>query len=308
MHHTDPLFQESLPDYFLYAEGDVPLLFTENETNNERLFGAPNASPYVKDGINNYVVNGQQAAVNPANTGTKAAPHYVLTVGPGETQVVRLRLTRTAPKEAGDPFAGFDAIVSERLQDADEFYDSITPPEVKADADRARVMRQALAGMLWTKQYFYYDVNTWLKEHQIGPESAPELRRRVRNAEWFHMYNDDIISMPDKWEYPWYAAWDLAFHTLALATVDRGLCQIAIGPDAPQRLFASERANARLRVEFWRRESARARVCHDADLSARQRAQSGQGRHRISQIRVRQAVDQLYLVGQPQGSFRQQCV
>ncbi len=273
VHHTDPLFQESLPDYFLYAEGDVPLLFTENETNNERLFGAPNASPYVKDGINNYVVNGQQAAVNPANTGTKASPHYVLTVGPGETKVVRLRLTRTARPGSGRSVCGIRRHREQRLQDADEFYDSITPPKVKADEDRKRVMRQALSGMLWTKQYFYYDVNTWLQEHQIGPESGPELRKRVRNAEWFHMYNDDIISMPDKWEYPWYAAWDLAFHTLALAIGGCGLCQIATGPDAPQRLFASERANARLRVEFWRRESARARVCHDADLSARQRAQ-----------------------------------
>lgn len=219
-HHTDPLFQESLADYFLYAEGEVPVLFTENETNNERLFGGQNASQYVKDGINNYVVNGQQAAVNPANTGTKAAPQYALTVGPGETKVVRLRLTRTALNLGTDPFAGFDAIVSKRLQEADEFYDSIAPPKVKADADRARVLRQALSGMLWTKQYFYYDLNTWLKEHHVGPDSPPELRRRMRNAEWFHMFNDDIISMPDKWEYPWYAAWDLAFHTLVLATVD----------------------------------------------------------------------------------------
>ena len=220
VHHTDPLFQESLPDYFLYAQGEVPLLFTENETNNERLFGAPNASPYVKDGINNYLVHGQTGAVNPANTGTKATPDYFLTVGPGETQVVRLRLMRTAPKETGDPFAGFEAIVSERLEEADEFYDSITPPTVRADTDRARVMRQALSGMLWTKQYFYYDLNTWLKEHQVGPDAPSELRKRIRNGEWFHMYNNDIISMPDKWEYPWYAAWDLAFHTLALATVD----------------------------------------------------------------------------------------
>lgn len=220
VHHTDPLFQESLPDYYLYAEGDVPILFTENETNNERLFGGQNASPYVKDGINNYVVHGQQAAVNPENTGSKAAPDYVLTIGPGETQVVRLRLTRKAPNEASNPFADFDSIVSERLKDADEFYANITPPRVAADEDRKRVMRQAFAGMLWTKQYFYYDLNTWLREHHIGPESSPEMRKMVRNAEWFHMFNDEIISMPDKWEYPWYAAWDLAFHTLALATVD----------------------------------------------------------------------------------------
>ena len=166
--HTDPLFQESLADCFLYCEGNAALLFTENETNNERVFGTPNASPYVKDGINRYVVEGRTDAVNPAGVGTKAAPHYKLTVGAGETQVVRLRLTRTNPGEVGHPFALFDAVFAERIQEADEFYQIITPPSVQADPDRASVMRQALAGMLWTKQYFYYDVNTWLREHRIG--------------------------------------------------------------------------------------------------------------------------------------------
>jgi hypothetical protein len=109
---------------------------------------------------------------------------------------------------------------SQRQAEADEFYDSIIPPVAKADPDRASVMRQALAGMLWTKQHFYYDLNAWLREHNVGPASSPELRARVRNAEWFHMHHDEIIAMPDKWEYPWYASWDLAFHTLALATVD----------------------------------------------------------------------------------------
>jgi hypothetical protein len=219
-HHTDPLFQESLADYYFYCEGDVPLLFTENETNNERLFGSPNASPYVKDGIHNYVVNGSKDAVNPEGTGTKAAPHYFLTVGAGETRTVRLRLSRANPRSAGGPFEQFDEIFSRRADEADEFYQSITPPAVQANPDRAQVMRQALAGMLWTKQYFYYDLNIWLREHRVGPESNPEARKKVRNAEWFHMLNDDIVSMPDKWEYPWYASWDLAFHTLALASVD----------------------------------------------------------------------------------------
>ncbi len=219
-HHSDPLFQESLPDMYLYCEGAASLLFTENETNHARLFGTPNAAPYVKDGINDFVVHGRTDAVNPAQTGTKAAPHYRLTVGAGETQTVRLRLTRSAPGALAQPFAEFDAIVAARSQEADDFYRSITPAIVQADADRAQVMRQALAGMLWTKQYFYYDLTTWLKEHQVGPDARPELRKRVRNAEWYHMLNDDIISMPDKWEYPWYAAWDLAFHTLALAVVD----------------------------------------------------------------------------------------
>ena len=218
--HDDPLFQAQVSGYTLYCEADVPVLFTENETNNELLFGAPNASPYVKDGFHHYLVHGRKEAVNPAQTGTKAAYHCRFSIGAGETQTVRLRLRRSQPEEAFHPFAQFDALFDERIGEADEFYRTITPPAVQADEDRARVHRQALAGMLWTKQYFYYDLTTWLKEHKIMPGASPELRSRVRNAEWFHMYNDDIISMPDKWEYPWYAAWDLAFHTLALAAVD----------------------------------------------------------------------------------------
>jgi hypothetical protein len=219
-HHTDPLFQEALPDYYLYCEGTAALLFTENESNHERLFGGTNASPYVKDGINGFLAQGKADGVNPAGRGTKASAHYPLTVPAGETRTVRLRLTRSAPQEASGPFQDFDDVVGRRLQEADEFYEDITPPAVRADADRARVMRQALSGMLWTKQYFYYDLAAWLKEHHVGPGSPPALRSRVRNAEWFHMMNDDIISMPDKWEYPWYAAWDLAFHTIPLGMVD----------------------------------------------------------------------------------------
>jgi hypothetical protein len=219
-YHTDSLFQESLGSYYLYCEGLVPLLFTENETNNQRLFGTTNASPYVKDGINNFIVQGQQETVNSAKIGTKLSPHYTLTVAGGETQVVCLRLSQTAPEVMGDPFHEFDAICQQRLQEADEFYDSITPTSIKADRDRVNVLRQALAGMLWTKQYFYYDVDQWLKERGITPWTSPLERRRTRNSEWFHMFNDDIISMPDKWEYPWFAAWDLAFHMLPLSLVD----------------------------------------------------------------------------------------
>jgi len=217
-HHTDPLFQESLADCHLYCEGTVPLLFTENETNNARVYGAANRSPYVKDGINNYVVHGHKDAVNPEAVGTKASPHYQLTVAPGASQVVRLRLTRMTPGELKDPFGEFDAVIKARQKEADEFYDAVTPPNVKADPDRANVMRQALAGMLWTKQYYYFDANQWLQEHQAHPFQAGS--RDARNKEWFHMINDNIISMPDKWEYPWYAAWDLAFHTLPLSIVD----------------------------------------------------------------------------------------
>jgi hypothetical protein len=219
-HHSDPLFKQSLSDKKLYCEGGPPLLFTENETNNAKLFGGQNSSAYVKDGINDFVVGGNAQAVNPAKLGTKASPHYILNVRPGETRVVRLRLADPLPGAPENPFKDFDNFFAERMKEADEFYDSILPPLVKADPDRALVMRQALAGMLWSKQYFYYDLTKWLKDHNVGPWSSAEARKKVRNSEWFHMDNDDIISMPDKWEYPWYAAWDLAFHMLAFQTVD----------------------------------------------------------------------------------------
>jgi len=218
-HHSDPLFQESLADYALYCEGGVPLLFTENESNNQRLFGTNNASPYVKDAFHTFLVQGKGEAVNPAMEGTKAAAHYTLDVAAGKTEVVRLHLGRVANQKT-TPFQTFDDVFAARLKEADEFYDSITPAKVKADPDRAMVLRQAMAGMLWSKQYFYYDLNVWLREHQVGPTTPPDLRQKVRNGDWFHMYNNDIISMPDKWEYPWYAAWDLAFHMLAFQVVD----------------------------------------------------------------------------------------
>src|SRR5271167_2674255 len=205
-----------LGERYLYCEGDAELLFTENETNNERIFGTPNASPYVKDGINNYVVGGKKDAVNPGCTGTKAAAHYSMNVGAGETATIRLRLSDLAPAAIGDPFKTFDATMQARHSEADEFYKSITPERVSAD--EALVMRQALAGMLWSKQYFFFDVDLWLTEH--GQDPMKPTGRFMRNSEWFHMVNQHIISMPDKWEYPWYAAWDLAFHTIALSTVD----------------------------------------------------------------------------------------
>jgi hypothetical protein len=203
-----------LGGFLLRCDGNPQLLFTENDTNNERLFGTPNATLYVKDGINHYVVSGRQEAVNPSQTGTKAAAHYQLDIGGGETAVVRLKLSNTGSR---NPFGGqFDQIVEQRRREADEFYRAITPARVGEDA--ANVMRQALAGMLWSKQYFFYDTDRWLEEH--GYDAMRPTPRQVRNREWFHMIGDHVISMPDKWEYPWFAAWDLAFHTLALATVD----------------------------------------------------------------------------------------
>jgi hypothetical protein len=204
-------------DYVLHCDGKPLLLFTENETNNERLFGSRNAAPWVKDGINDFIVSGRQDAVNPHQTGTKAAAHYELDIGPGQTAVVRLRLTEAVPGSGGDPFgSGFEQTMELRRREAAAFYHAITPAGVGEDA--ADVMRQALAGMLWSKQYYFFDLTKWLGEHGADPTGAGG--RETRNREWVHMVNDGIISMPDKWEYPWFAAWDLAFHTIALSTVD----------------------------------------------------------------------------------------
>ena len=214
-----------LGTYYLYCEGNVPLLFTENETNNDLLFPEhPNASPYVKDGINNSVVQGHQTAVNPDHQGTKGAAHYRQVIAPGQSVTMRLRLTSQAPAGQGKntkgmavPFGpAFAETYAARLKEADEFYRSVTPPSVSPDA--AIVMRQAIAGMLWSKQYYFFDADQWLEEHQAHPLHPGS--RYSRNREWFHMVNEDIISMPDKWEYPWYAAWDLAFHTLPISIVD----------------------------------------------------------------------------------------
>jgi hypothetical protein len=203
-----------LGDHFLHCDGRPEFLFTENETNVYRLWGRANASPFVKDSFHQYLVDGNVMAVNPARVGTKAAARYVLDLAPGGSSMVRLRLTATALAAPFGP--SFDATVAARLADADEFYQRIAPASL--DDDERRVHRQALAGMLWSKQYYLFDVDTWLKEHHAHPLVGGS--RKARNSEWFHMWNGDVISMPDKWEYPWYAAWDLAFHTLALALVD----------------------------------------------------------------------------------------
>jgi Glycosyl hydrolase family 63 C-terminal domain len=218
---TDP----KLGKRYLYCAGEAPLLFTENETNTQRIFGVPNRTPYVKDSINDFIVQGKEGAVNPEKKGTKSAAHYRLTVQPGECQVVRLRLSDVAPDtfaqsngEMAGPFGNsFEEVFRIRRAEADEFYSTVIPHTL--DADAANVMRQALAGMLWSKQFYHYDVDQWLDERGSDPYK-PTRKAAPRNGHWHHMYNGDIISMPDKWEYPWYAAWDLAFHVLALTLVD----------------------------------------------------------------------------------------
>ncbi|MFO1042507.1 MAG: glucosidase [Planctomycetaceae bacterium] len=208
---------------FLYTEDNTPLLFTENDTNTERLFGVPNHSPYVKDGINRYLVHDENDAVNPAEQGTKVAVHFRRTVPAGESTVIRLCLSDVAPPISAatgltvGPFAEFDTVLQSRRSEADEFYAAVIPASL--NADQKNVMRQALAGMLWSKQFYHYDVDKWLEERGSDPFN-PSRKAAPRNEHWHHMYNGDIISMPDKWEYPWYAAWDLAFHVLSLTLVD----------------------------------------------------------------------------------------
>jgi hypothetical protein len=204
--------------HWLYFEEPTDVLLTENETNFERLFKAPNKSRYLKDGINNYLIYGQQDAVNRQN-GTKAAVHYQLTIQPGETRSVKLRLTDAAPDRNGElPFANFETIFQTRQREADEFYCRITRT-ASLTKDERQVQRQAFAGMLWTKQFYYFVLEDWLKGDPAGP--TPSVKRRsLRNQDWLHLFNNDILSMPDKWEFPWYAVWDTAFHVLPLAIID----------------------------------------------------------------------------------------
>ncbi len=206
----------TLGKHWLHASGNAELLFTENETNYKRLFGTSNTSSYVKDGINDYVVQGNTTAVNRDQVGTKAAVHYEWSIAAGETKTIQLRLSDVP--DLVEPFGReFDTTFATRKQEADEFYRGIVSASISEDM--RNVQRQAFAGMLWSKQFYHYVVEDWLKGDRSAPQPPPE-RKRGRNQEWFHLYTDDILSMPDKWEYPWFAAWDLAFHCLPIAMID----------------------------------------------------------------------------------------
>jgi hypothetical protein len=206
------LNHERLGKYYFYAEQPQEMLFCENETNTQRLYGYASPGAY-KDGINEYVVNKKPDTLNASRRGTKAAARFSLTVAAGEKKKIRLRL---ASSFLTSPFKDFDEVFTQRLREADEFYAELQE-QIKDDDDR-NIQRQAFAGMLWSKQYYYYDVAKWIRGDDGQP--APASRKFGRNREWMHLRNSDIISMPDKWEYPWYAAWDLAFHTIPLAVVD----------------------------------------------------------------------------------------
>ncbi len=207
-------FHPVLTDTYLYVDGAPTFLFTENETNKKRLYGAANPSPFVKDAFHRYLINDETGAVNPKLEGTKAAAVYTRTLEAGETWVIRLRLSKGAHAK---PFEAFDGVVDQRRADADEFYETIHARGLSTD--QRLIQRQALAGMLWSKQVYYFDISQWLGGDP-GTSAPPESRKAARNSDWHHLNNFDILSMPDTWEYPWYAAWDLAFHSLPLALVD----------------------------------------------------------------------------------------
>jgi hypothetical protein len=206
--------QEHLGHFWLYVEGAQELLFTENESNRDRLWRVANLTPFVKDAFHDVIVRRRRDAANPALRGTKAAARFSLLLEPGQSATMRLRYTDRARAQ---PFADHDAVFERRIREADEFFDSISPRSL--GSDERRVFRQSIAGLLWSKQYYAYDVERWLRGDPGQPPPPPE-RRRGRNHEWRHLYNSEVLSMPDKWEYPWYAAWDVAFHCIPLALVD----------------------------------------------------------------------------------------
>ncbi|HEX2804764.1 MAG TPA: glucosidase, partial [Kineosporiaceae bacterium] len=226
---TDPLTGQDtvlLPGRRLHCRDCSEVLFTENETNARRLFGVDNATPFVKDGINDVIVSkGTAATVNPAHIGTKAAAHYALTLGPGETRTVDLRLSDAT---TGAPFdAAFEQLLDQRRREADGFYDALSPYRRDgggaAEADTYNVQRQAFAGMLWCKQLYHLVAHRWLEGDRTPPSAAH--RENAMMHRWAHLYAKDVLSMPDAWEYPWFAAWDLAFHATTFAIIDPGFAK-----------------------------------------------------------------------------------
>ena len=266
---------DQLGDYQVAYEGTATPLFTENETNSARLHGYENPQPFVKDAFHDHVVSGRTAAVNPELTGTKFAPHYVLEIEPGKSHVVRLRLSAVAGgddagqirNEAARPpgstppataaFADFDQIFAQRMKDADEFYDTVIPSEM--DQEAKKVARQGYAGLLWSKQFYNFVIRDWLAGDPMQPPPPPE-RKFGRNHQWMHLFNRDIISMPDKWEYPWFAAWDLAFHMIPFSKIDPHFAKRQLILFLREWEHAPERPNPGLRIFVRRRESTGPRM------------------------------------------------
>jgi len=263
---------EFLGRYQLRSGSSHEPLFCENETNTARLYGQQATFPFPKDGINDHVVAGA-STVNPALTGTKAALHHVVFVQPGGEAVIDVQLGRPGPHGPG-----IASVLAARRAEADDFYARVIPPGTTAET--AQVARQAFAGLCWSKQFFHYDVGHWLDGDPAGPP-PPAGRGQIRNGGWRHLRNADVVLMPDPWEYPWYAAWDLAFHCVAYAHLDPGF------------------AKARLRVDLRRRQPTRPRLGRTPGLRDRRRHRCG-----LPRACLPQAPAQLHLVGEPQGRSR----
>ena len=291
---------EQLGEYQLAYEGDATPLFTENETNAARLYGYANGNAFVKDAFHEYVVHGRADAVNPANSGTKFAAYYKLDIEPGESRVVRLRLSSKNETPAS-PLRDFDAVFAKRVEEADEFYDAVTPAE--ADEESKKVARQGYAGLLWSKQFYNYVIREWLSGDPAQPP-PPAERHSGRNTEWKHLFNRDIISMPDKWEYPWFAAWDLAFHMIPFSKIDPHFAKKQLN------LFLREwymHPNGQIPAYEFAFGDVNPPVHAWAVLARLQNDRAARpARPRVSRKRVSKAAAQLHLVGESQGRRRQQ--
>lgn len=287
---------EHIGQRWLYSEGTPSLLFTENETNMQRLYNYPNKTPYVKDGISNYIVHGKQNAVNPAQRGTKVAAQYHLILAAGETKTIHLRLSQQSPQHLQPFDHDFLQTFNQRKQEADEFYREVIRADLSDDAKL--VLRQALAGMLWNKQFYYYDIPTWLHGDPTQP-SPPPQRLHGRNHDWPHLHNKDVVSMPDNWEYPWYASWDLAFQCLVLAQIDTAL--------AEEQLLLLMRdwymhADGQFPSGEWNFDAANPPVQAWAAhrIYKLEEQKDGKGNRRISGKGFPEAAPEFYVVGEPQ--------
>ena len=297
---------------WFYAEGPAPVLVTGNETNNKRVFGTPNEEPYLKDGIDRYVVRGETEAVDRSGVGTKAAFHHKVVVPAGGSAALRFRLSYEDFAEAGatkagatkagvgNPFADFGDVMSARRSEADEFWGNLLRPIQNEDAKL--MTRQALSGMLWSKQYYGLDVGRWLTEHGVEPFSVDG---GFRNQEWRHLLAEDVISMPDKWEYPWFAAWDFAFHAVALAVVDVGLAKQQLELLLDRRYL---HPNGQLSAYEWNFSDVNPPVHAWATYFVYEieKARTGNGDRAFSRAFVPENDAQLRMVAQPEGPGRPQ--